>query len=451
MSELNLGTLTAHLEASTAGLQAAEAAIKRLTDKMEAHFKGVQKSADNVDRSMEKVKKTAGGMEAAFGRAGKMIAGYFAADKLWNFAKAVFETGTRMEALNRAFKTITGSSSGAAHEMEFLRKTASGLGLHFMSVADAYKEISAAAQGTKLAGDQTRKIFTAVSEASVVLGMSADETAGALRAISQMISKGNVQAEELRGQLGERLPGAFSMAAEAMGVTTQQLNKMLDNGEVLADDLLPLLAKVLHDRFGQAAVEAAGSARAELNRLQTAWDDFKSALTSGDTMNALAGNINALAVSLQYLTKVMKLVPWDKLLELDGLNPMYWASGVAPAYKLWKTLHGPDTEAGRQQALVTATQEKLNLKQAEMAKLQGPEGAEEFIKLLTLRGLSREDAETSLDARRGRLAEEIAELQQTLSVTQRTLQKMVNFNPNGEIDVDMAFEGTPEGGGGSGL
>ena len=45
-----------------------------------------------------------------------------------------------------------------------------------------------------------------MAQASVVLGMSQEETEGALRAVQQMMSKGKVQAEELRGQLGERLP-----------------------------------------------------------------------------------------------------------------------------------------------------------------------------------------------------------------------------------------------------
>ena len=42
-------------------------------------------------------------------------------------------------------------------------------------------------------------------------------------ALAQMASKGTVQAEELRGQLGERLPGAFKIAAAAMGVTQAEL------------------------------------------------------------------------------------------------------------------------------------------------------------------------------------------------------------------------------------
>ena len=69
-------------------------------------------------------------------------------------------------------------------------------------------------------GENTRKIFVSLSEAGTALGLSNEDLNGSLYAISQMMSKGKVQAEELRGQLGERLPGAFNMAAEALGVTT---------------------------------------------------------------------------------------------------------------------------------------------------------------------------------------------------------------------------------------
>ncbi len=60
-----------------------------------------------------------------------------------------------------------------------------------------------------------------------------------------MVSKGRVQAEELRGQFGERLPGAYQAAARAMGMTTQELAKATEQGEIVAEDLLPKLSEEL--------------------------------------------------------------------------------------------------------------------------------------------------------------------------------------------------------------
>jgi tape measure domain-containing protein len=60
-----------------------------------------------------------------------------------------------------------------------------------------------------------------------------------MTAFTQMASKGRVQAEELRGQLGDRLPGAEQMFADALGVNTQQLDKLMKNGKLLSKDVLP--------------------------------------------------------------------------------------------------------------------------------------------------------------------------------------------------------------------
>ena len=87
-------------------------------------------------------------------------------------------------------------------ELKFVANTANELGLELTSVEKAYKDIYAASKNTTLEGKGVQEIFSAVTKASSVLGMSVDETEGALRALSQMISKSNVQSEELKGQLG---------------------------------------------------------------------------------------------------------------------------------------------------------------------------------------------------------------------------------------------------------
>jgi hypothetical protein len=109
------------------------------------------------------------------------------------------------------------------------------------------------------------------------------------------MSKGNVQAEELRGQLGERLPGAFNMAAKAMGVSTGELNKMLEKGEVLAEDLLPKLAKEMHRRFGKAAEDASSTAQAAFNRFENNLQRLKESFAESGFLDALADSADELS------------------------------------------------------------------------------------------------------------------------------------------------------------
>ena len=91
--------------------------------------------------------------------------------------------------------------------------------------------------------------------------LSDQDTEGALRAIEQMVSKGKVSSEELRQQLGERLPGAVLLASQAMGMSERDFNKLLETGKIMATDMLPKLAVTLRAKFGKAAEEAGKNSR----------------------------------------------------------------------------------------------------------------------------------------------------------------------------------------------
>ena len=73
-----------------------------------------------------------------------------------------------------------------------MRAESQRLGLNFVATAEQFKGLTAAAKGTTLEGDQIRKTFTAITSASRTLGLSTEQTSGALNAIAQMISKGTV-------------------------------------------------------------------------------------------------------------------------------------------------------------------------------------------------------------------------------------------------------------------
>lgn len=242
------------------------------------------KASGNTDKLSESTKKVTKSTDSAAVSMQKFLAQIGAGTAMVAFIKQTVDAEVRMQKLANTLKFSTGSMESAAREMEYLKSTTQRLGLEFTSSADAYAKFSAAAKGTSIEGQKARDVFEAVSKASVVMGLSADEASGALLAISQMVSKGTVAAEELRGQLGERLPGAFQIAARAMGVTTAELGKMLQQGEVVADDFLPKFAKELNKTLGDNAESAAGSAQAQLNKLTNAWSEFKIATAQSGVM-----------------------------------------------------------------------------------------------------------------------------------------------------------------------
>lgn len=215
-------------------------------------------------------------MDRTFKTLGVTVAGVFSVQAFQAAGAAIYQAGVKAQQLERAFKAISGA--GAGQEMEFLRTTAAKLGLNFYELAEGYKGMAAAARGTAVEGQAVRDIFTATSEAATALGLSGEQTQGALLALSQMMSKGKISAEELRGQLGERLPGAFQVFAQALGVTTAKLDKMLEQGQV-GLDVLPKVAAIWHQLYGsQASASAMNDAARATDRMAEAWMDFKAGL-----------------------------------------------------------------------------------------------------------------------------------------------------------------------------
>lgn len=112
-----------------------------------------------------------------------------------------------------------------------------------------YRSLLIAVKGTPLAGRPAREIFQAVDYAARALCLPRDSQARAIYAICQMIHTGWVSTELLHNQLGEALPGATLLAAQALNIEPIALTLKLINREILAVDFLPLFANTLREKF----------------------------------------------------------------------------------------------------------------------------------------------------------------------------------------------------------
>ncbi len=240
------------------------------------------------------------GVKIALFAAGLVAAGVAAFKLIGGALRAAIA----FQKIESALVVATGSLVGAKDAFAFVSDISLKLGLNLEQAADQFAQLAAAAKGTSLEGAGVRSLFASTAKASVALGLSVDQTTGIFRAFQQIISKGTVQSEELRGQLGERLPGAFQLAAIAMGVTTKELGKMLELGQVLADDLLPKLGAEFEKRFAKQALEASKNLRAGINRLSSS--TFLFSLELDNTIKSsqvAAGFLDNLSNTVRFLTK----------------------------------------------------------------------------------------------------------------------------------------------------
>lgn len=301
---------------------------------MTTKSKLIYEGQDRTGRATKSVVNNVKAVERAAANAQRAFFALAGGAALTGLVRSVADAGIATIRFERSLKVATGTIAGAKREMAFVSDTADRLGIGLEATAGSYAKLAAAARGTALEGEQTRQIFLGISEASRVLGLSTDQTQGALTAIEQIISKGKVSAEELRGQLGERLPGAFQIAARSIGVTTAALDDMLKRGELVAEDLLPALAQELRGTFGPEVEAAASDAEASFNRFTNSIFKLKDAIaTSGilGLLGSLAEGTSKVAIGLGAGFGNADSVPFQKELNdlEDQLSALEAALGAA--------------------------------------------------------------------------------------------------------------------------
>lgn len=197
--------------------------------------------------------------------------------------KMILSAGKQIESLNASMLVSSGGTRQAGLDMAFVRENAYKLGVDLITATKSYQQLAASSRGVTSAAEM-KELYVATLEMSAALGLTADETQGTIRAFSQMASKGQVMAEELKGQLGERLPGAVKIAADAMGVTTKQLLNMMSQGEVAAKDFLPKMADQMAKvaRQGGALATQLDSVRTAEGRLKLVFMEFLNGVALDD-------------------------------------------------------------------------------------------------------------------------------------------------------------------------
>lgn len=186
--------------------------------------------------------------------------------------KKVMEVGLKKEASQRAAQFVLGDE-GAKRATEFVKNLANNTGVDQIETLSSFAKFSAGAGDMNT--DQKESLFSNVIGTSRLMGLSTDEINGILKAFEQMASKGKIQAEELRGQLGDRMAGAFQLFARSLGMTTEELDKAMKDGKVLSKDVLPKVSAEMGRMIDKAGgwEKIINSTQTQLGRLSNSWNN----------------------------------------------------------------------------------------------------------------------------------------------------------------------------------
>lgn len=222
----------------------------------------------------------------------------------------VMEVGLQRASSERSIDFVFGDQS--TQVKKFIQDLTQITGMDTTETQAQFASFGASAT-TTMGLEGSEELFKNLTGYARLMGRSDEQIQRALTAVSQMGSKGQVMAEELKGQLSEALPGATQAFAKALGLTEKQLFDKMKNGDVKASDALPKFAKELgsqiNSRGGWKAIQ--DSTQTMLGNLKNTWNnsltdifrgsenglqDFTRSLTT--LLNSLGGSGKSLGESL---------------------------------------------------------------------------------------------------------------------------------------------------------
>ena len=167
-------------------------------------------------------------------------------------ASAAAQYSAQIQKLEVALKGVTKTQKEFGKAQKIISDTSRRLNVPLGSATKQFTTLSASVIGAGGNVDDAEKVFKGVSEAIKATGGDAEDVQSAIRAMSQIFGKGKVSAEELQGQLGERLPGAVVKFATATGRTLPELQKDLRDGTVGLNDVMKFVVKLSEDHADAA-------------------------------------------------------------------------------------------------------------------------------------------------------------------------------------------------------
>ena len=194
---------------------------------------------------------------------------------LMDFPAQVGSAVAALQSFNNTLSAITPNAEAAAQANDFILGIVDKYNVPLQSARDGFTKLYASMSPAGFSGEDIEELFLGVSQAAATFGMSADKVDRVNYAFAQMASKGQIMSEELKGQLGDVLPGAMGIFAEAAGLegpdAIQKFSKALEDGAFKGENMNKLLknvSTVLQEEFGPGAEGAARTFQGLTNRMQ---------------------------------------------------------------------------------------------------------------------------------------------------------------------------------------
>ena len=220
---------------------------------------------DKFQKGISIAKKEMLGLKSAFSNfAASMGAGL----GIYQIVSQISSVTKELSSAKAVLSNVSDSQTAYNDSIQFATKLAKDYSQDMVSLIAQLGQFQAACKGSGLALDDVNNIYASIVKSATYFHLSSQQTEQALLAVQQMMSKGKISAQELRLQLGNVMPGVFQKMADAVGVSTAELDKMMAAGQLISKDVLPKFA---------AELDKMTAGKIDLNSLQLQINDLRNA------------------------------------------------------------------------------------------------------------------------------------------------------------------------------
>lgn len=220
---------------------------------------------DKFQKGINIAKREMLGLKSAFSNfAASMGAGL----GIYQIASQIASVTKELSSAKAVLSNVSDNQTAYNDSIQFATKLAKDYSQDMVSLIAQLGQFQAACKGSGLALDDVNNIYASIVKSATYFHLSSQQTEQALLAVQQMMSKGKISAQELRLQLGNVMPGVFQKMADAVGVSTAELDKMMAAGQLISKDVLPKFA---------AELDKMTAGKIDLNSLQLQINDLKNA------------------------------------------------------------------------------------------------------------------------------------------------------------------------------
>tara|TARA_R100000406_G_scaffold1733_2_gene1653 strand:+ start:620 stop:4489 length:3870 start_codon:yes stop_codon:yes gene_type:complete len=189
------------------------------------------------------------------------------ANILVDYGRQIAEINTQLNLSKQTLALASTSQEEYNTLLEVARNISRDYAVSLKETIGGFSQVAVAARANNLTLKETETIFRGLVASGIAFGKSQQDIDAIIRATVQVLSKGKLSAEELQGQIGERLPGAVAKFAEATGRSLPQLAADLKAGTVQISDFVDFSRKQLldYDKVAQLIGDGPEKAGARLS------------------------------------------------------------------------------------------------------------------------------------------------------------------------------------------